>query len=79
MESQEINPDGEAENGENGDHGQIYFRSIIGAARYLNPGTSSLAHLRENLSVATLVIRADTLEELNRIGSSAAAELAQAP
>jgi aryl-alcohol dehydrogenase-like predicted oxidoreductase len=35
----------------------------------LIPGTSSLDHLRENLAAATLVLPADTLVELNAIGS----------
>jgi aryl-alcohol dehydrogenase-like predicted oxidoreductase len=35
----------------------------------LIPGTSSLAHLRENLDVATLVLSDEVMEELNRIGA----------
>ena len=37
----------------------------------LIPGTSSIAHLRENLAAARLVISQEALEELNSIGSSA--------
>ena len=35
----------------------------------LIPGTSSLAHLRENLAAAALTIPADALSELNAIGA----------
>jgi aryl-alcohol dehydrogenase-like predicted oxidoreductase len=35
----------------------------------LIPGTSSPAHLRENLDVATLVLSDEVMEELNRIGA----------
>jgi aryl-alcohol dehydrogenase-like predicted oxidoreductase len=34
----------------------------------LIPGTSSLAHLRENLAAAEITIPADALSELNAIG-----------
>jgi pyridoxine 4-dehydrogenase len=33
------------------------------------PGTSSLAHLRENLAAADLVLPADAVAELNSIGA----------
>jgi len=35
----------------------------------LIPGTSSVAHLRENLAAATLELPAEMLEELNAIGT----------
>jgi aryl-alcohol dehydrogenase-like predicted oxidoreductase len=35
----------------------------------LIPGTSSLAHLRENLAAAEITIPADPLSELNAIGT----------
>ena len=38
----------------------------------LIPGTSSVSHLRENLAAADLVLPAESLEQLNAIGSSAA-------
>jgi pyridoxine 4-dehydrogenase len=38
----------------------------------LIPGTSSVAHLRENLAAATLELSPEVLEELNSIGASAA-------
>jgi aryl-alcohol dehydrogenase-like predicted oxidoreductase len=38
----------------------------------LIPGTSSLAHLRENLAAASLELPAGALETLNRIGASGA-------
>jgi pyridoxine 4-dehydrogenase len=37
----------------------------------LIPGTSSLGHLRENLSAATLVLTSETIEQLDSIGKSA--------
>ena len=35
----------------------------------LIPGTSSVAHLRENLAIAELRLPAETVTELNRIGA----------
>jgi aryl-alcohol dehydrogenase-like predicted oxidoreductase len=32
------------------------------------PGTSSVAHLRENVAAASLELPADAIEELNTIG-----------
>ncbi len=39
----------------------------------LIPGTSSVAHLRENLAAGDLVLPADAIEELNRVGAIGAA------
>jgi len=36
----------------------------------LIPGTSSVAHLRENVAAAGLTLPADALSELNRIGNA---------
>jgi aryl-alcohol dehydrogenase-like predicted oxidoreductase len=38
----------------------------------LIPGTSSVAHLRENLAVANLELTTDTVAVLDRIGSGVA-------
>lgn len=43
----------------------------------LIPGTSSLAHLRENLAAAGLAIPREALEQLNAIGSSAEVDQVQ--
>ena len=40
----------------------------------LIPGTSSLAHLEENLAAANLELDADTVEALNAIGEAVAAD-----
>jgi aryl-alcohol dehydrogenase-like predicted oxidoreductase len=37
----------------------------------LIPGTSSVAHLRENLQAATLQLSAETIAELDAIGAAA--------
>lgn len=39
------------------------------ATTVLIPGTSSVAHLRENIAAADLVLPADTIAELDGIGS----------
>jgi aryl-alcohol dehydrogenase-like predicted oxidoreductase len=36
----------------------------------LIPGTSSVAHLRENLAVAEIVLPGDVVKELDRVASS---------
>jgi aryl-alcohol dehydrogenase-like predicted oxidoreductase len=42
------------------------------ASIVLIPGTSSRAHLRENIAAADLVLTADTIAELDTIGRHAA-------
>jgi pyridoxine 4-dehydrogenase len=37
----------------------------------LIPGTSSVAHLRENLSAATLILSSELIADLNSIGQHA--------
>jgi len=37
----------------------------------LIPGTSSVAHLRQNLAAADLVLPADAVADLNTIGTAA--------